>query len=91
MKNLINTKAATIPALPEINQRMDHPFSKTEQRQPCDQSHQEPMNCGVSCQPPLPGKGDIAARALLHCHAIALQTEIAEKVAHGQQSEQFRT
>ena len=91
MKNLINTKVVTTPALPEINQRMDHPFSKTKQRQPRDHSDQEPMNCGMGCQPPLPGKGDIAARALLHCHAIVLQTEIAEKVTHGQQSEQFRT
>ena len=90
MQSLINTKAEAIPALPKIDQGMDHPLSKAEQRQSGDQSHQKPVNRGMGKQPPLPGQGDVTTRTFLNSHAIVLQAEIAKKMAHGQQSEQFR-
>ena len=90
MQTLINTEAVAIPALPEINQGMDQPLSKAEQRQSGDHSHQKPVNRGMGKQPPLPGQGDITTRTFLNSHAIVLQAEIAKKMAHGQQSEQFR-
>ena len=69
---------------------MHEPFTNTKKWHPCDHSNKKPMDGCMRREPPLPTQGDIAARALLHSHAIVLQAEITEKVAHGQQSEKFR-
>ena len=73
MQTLINTMAEAIAALPEINQGLDHPFSKAEQRQSGDHSHQKPVNRVMVKESPLPGQSDVTTRTFLHGHARFLQ------------------
>ena len=88
MQGLIHRKPVIAPALPDINQGVNHPLRQTQPGLAGDHRYQKAMNTGVGAQPPVPGQGLIAPRTLLDRHTVALKSEVPQKMAHHQGQQQ---
>ena len=86
---LVDTDAVAVLALPVINQGVGAPFGHTQGWNARQKGHDQAMNGGMAGEPPLPGKCGVLATAFLGRHPVALQAEVPEEMAHGQQGQQF--
>ena len=86
---LVDTEAVAVLALAVINQGVGAPFGQTQGWNARQKGHDQAMDGGMAGEPPLPGKRGVLATAFLGRHPVALQAEVPEEMAHGQQGQQF--
>ena len=90
MQALIHAHTRQLSALGYINRHVEYPLGQSEQGNAGDQGDQKSMDAAVGRQPPLPTEGSTAAWTLLAGHLVALEPEVADVVAHGQQQEKIK-